>query len=194
MDSDVLIKHFAMRPLEPEGGWFVETWRSGQEVDTPRGKRSLGTAILYLLRAGEFSAMHRLASDELWHFYLGDPAELLLLKPDGSSRIITLGHAVASLARGKGWRADPDGTGATHPFAGANVSAGHQLQAIVPKGSWQGCRVMEGGRFALMGTTVTPGFEPEDLELGHRDELLRNYSDREPMIVALTRSHRPPFA
>jgi len=160
LHPETIIELFKMQPLEAEGGYFVETWRSEQQIESPNGLRSLGTTILYLLRAGDFSAMHRLASDEIWHFHLGDPAELLLLKQDGSSKVVTLG---------------PD------------VSAGQQVQVVIPTGTWQGCRVIHGGTFALMGTTVTPGFEYEDFELGRREELLNAYPDRTGMITALTR-------
>jgi predicted cupin superfamily sugar epimerase len=157
-----LIKFFAMKPLGREGGYYVETYRASEEIGPaalpPRydGRRSLGTAILYLLTPETFSAMHRLKSDEVFHFYLGDPVTMLQLHPDPASDINTLGHDILN---------------------------GQRIQATVPAGTWQGCFLNEGGRFALMGTTLAPGFESADFELGDREELLEQY----PLIVRLTR-------
>jgi predicted cupin superfamily sugar epimerase len=95
--------------------------------------------MYYLLTPDTFSALHRLPTDEVFHFYLGDPVEMLQLYSDGSGRVVTLG---------------PD------------LGAGQQLQAIVPRGVWQGSTLRAGGAWALLGTTVAPGFDFEDYEAG----------------------------
>ncbi|MHC4986428.1 MAG: cupin domain-containing protein, partial [Planctomycetota bacterium] len=143
----------------PEGGHFRETYRSDQILETPFGRRAASTAILYLLAGGEFSAFHRVWSDEMFHFYAGDPVELVLLDEAGC-RTITLG---------------PD------------VAAGQQPQALVPGGTWQALRLPGGGQWALMGCTVAPGFEFEDFELARRDELAVKFPAEESLIRQLTR-------
>ncbi len=154
-----------LRPHPAEGGFFAETYRSderlaGEALPTRYGgARAFGTAIYYLLTPETFSTMHRLASDEVFHFYLGDPVEMLHLFPDGTGRIVTLG---------------PD------------LEAGMRPQAIVPRGAWQGARLVPGGRFALLGTTVAPGFDFADYEAGPREALLRTYPAFRDCIVALT--------
>lgn len=166
MTAQQIIEHFGMKPLANEGGYYVETYRCKQEViqgnvaETYDGSRSLGTAILYLLTSETFSALHRLRSDELYHFYLGDPVTMLRLRADGSGEVITLGH---------------------------DIVGGQQVQVSVPAGVWQGSMVAPGGRFALMGTTVTPGFEFKDSELGERDVLSQQYSAYSDLITQLTR-------
>lgn len=100
-------------------------------------------------------------SDEIFHFYTGDPVEMLHLRPDGTSATLTLGP---------------------------NLHEGMHPQIVVPGGVWQGARVVPGGRYALLGCTVAPGFEFEDFELGNRDELLREYPEHVLMIRALTRA------
>ena len=153
-------------PLEPEGGFFAETYRStdvfaaGSAGAGRRDERSLSTAIYYLLDGGSFSALHRLRADELFHFYLGDPVEMLHLHPDGTGRLHVLG---------------PD------------LGAGMRPQVVVPRGVWQGTRLLAGGRFALLGTTVAPGFDSADFETGRRDELISAYPAFRERIVALTR-------
>jgi predicted cupin superfamily sugar epimerase len=107
-----------------------------------------------------FSALHRLRGDEVFHFYLGDPVEMLHLRPDGTGGTITLGSA---------------------PHAGMHP------QVVVPAGVWQGARIAPGGRYALLGCTVAPGFELEDFELGKRDSLVREYPAHAEMIRDLTR-------
>ena len=102
--------------------------------------------------------MHRIKSDEIFHFYLGCAVTQLHLYPDGTSKIITLG---------------PD------------IPNGQQPQIVVPANTWQGS-ILTAGDFALMGTTVTPGFEFEDFELGKETELLEKYPDRKDLIVKLT--------
>jgi predicted cupin superfamily sugar epimerase len=104
--------------------------------------------------------MHRLKSDEIFHFYLGDPVEMLQLWPDGSSRRVVLGSDLAS---------------------------GNSLQQVVPKDVWQGSYLLEGGRFALLGCTVAPGFEFEDYQSGTRDGLIRQYPREQDLIAKLTR-------
>jgi predicted cupin superfamily sugar epimerase len=148
-----------------EGGFFTETYRAGEQIpqatlpDRYDGSRSLATAIYYLLTPETFSAMHRLQSDEIFHFYLGDPVEMLQLQPDGSGRVLILG---------------PDILGGMRP------------QLVVSKGVWQGARVCPGGGFALMGATVSPGFEYRDYETGRSAELMRAYPEFRELIAALT--------
>lgn len=166
-EAAALIARLGLAPHPREGGWFVETYRSDERIardvlpERYGADRALGTAIYYLLTPATFSEMHRLASDEIFHFYLGDPVEMLLLRPDGSGEAILLG---------------PD------------LAAGMRPQVAVPRGVWQGARLREGGRFALLGTTVAPGFEYADYETGARADLLAAHPAHAPRIVALTRT------
>ena len=152
-------------PLEPEGGCFAEAYRSRATLaagalpglDSPR---PLATAIYYLLEPGTFSALHRLRADEIFHFYLGDPVEMLQLGPGADGRVLRLG---------------------------GDLLAGERPQAVVPAGAWQGTRLVAGGRWALLGTTVSPGFDAADFELGRRAELLARWPAHGATIEALTR-------
>lgn len=167
MTADEIVSILDLKLHPAEGGYFVETHRSderlGQEALPTRygGPRALGTAIYYLLTPDTFSAMHRLTSDEVFHFYLGDPVEMLHLFPDGSGEVVTLG---------------------------ADLLTGMRPQVVVPRGVWQGSRLVPGGRFALLGTTVAPGFDFADYEHGRRDHLLQAYPAFRDTILALTRS------
>ena len=133
-----------------EGGYFVQTWKSEEQIPLAAlptrysGARAAGTAIYYLLEPSTFSEMHRLISDEVFHFYLGDPVEMLQLWPDGSSRVVVLGN---------------------------DLAAGMLPQFIAPKGVWQGTRLVPGGEVALLGCTVTPGFDFADYASGSYAEL-----------------------
>ncbi len=154
-----------MQPHPIEGGYFAETYRSFGTV--PRsalasypGDRSLSTAIYYLLTPDTFSAVHRVRGDEMFHFYLGDPVEMLQLKPDASGEVLLLGQDIAS---------------------------GMRLQHNVPGGVWQGSRLKQGGKYALLGTTMSPGFEYDDYETGKRQELIVRYPQHAELITALTR-------
>lgn len=147
----------------PEGGFYRETYRSARAItlaDQNAAPRSLATAIYYLLTTDTFSELHRLPYDELFHFYLGDRVELLCLYPGGSSALILLGK---------------------------DVVGGEQLQVVVPAGTMFGCRLAAGGEYALMGTTVAPGFDFADYERGERQELTAAWPDRGDLIAALTR-------
>lgn len=149
--------------LEPhpiEGGHFRQTWVSTETVELERGVRAAGTAIYYLLEEGAFSEMHALASDEVFHFYLGDPVELLQLHPDGRSAVFVLG---------------PD------------LAAGQHVQLVVPAGVWQGTRLVEGGKMALLGCTVSPGFDYADYRGGRFAELAEKWPTQGERIRALTR-------
>jgi hypothetical protein len=154
-----------MRPHPIEGGYFAETYRGGLVVPQSLlpgypGDRAISTAIYYLLTPDTFSAMHRVRGDEMFHFYLGDAVEMLQLKPDSTGEMILLGQ---------------------------HIAAGMRLQHTVPGGVWQGSRVRAGGKYALLGTTMAPGFEYEDYETGKRAELAAQYSQYSAMITALTR-------
>lgn len=165
---DELVKALNLVPLPEEGGLYAETWRSGvtlpaENLPAPYGgPRMAGTAIYFLLTAepGCFSALHAVAGDEIFHFYLADPVEMLLLHPDGRHELVTLG---------------PD------------VLGGQRVQFVVPGGVWQGCRLAPGGRYALMGTTMAPGFDPADFTLGRRADLSALYPAAESLINLLTR-------
>ena len=176
-DDGVKIEELkALLDLEPhprEGGCFVRTWQSREVVPHAMlparytGPRLAGTAIYYLLEAYTFSEMHRLRSDEVFHFYLGGPVEMLQLLPDGTGRVVMLGH---------------------------DLAAGMRPQVVVPQGVWQGSRLAARGGapdeepFALIGCTVSPGFDFEDYESGDRAALVREYPEHRALIEALTRS------
>lgn len=164
-----LIELLGLMPLPVEGGLFRQTWLAEDSLPAqalpPRYGRAkpAGTAIYYLLTADpdSFSALHRLPSVEIYHFYLGDPVEMLLLHPDGGGEELVLGP---------------------------ELEAGQHVQFAVPRGDWQGSRLRPGGRFALLGTTMAPGFDVEDYEGGVRAELVARYPAFAERIRALTRT------
>jgi uncharacterized protein len=178
--ADRIIESLGLKPLPMEGGYYVETYRSDDMI--PRAtlperysaERSICTAIYFLLTPGVFSAMHRLKSDEVYHFYLGYPVEMLLLHANGTHELVTLGsHVVSGFERATS--GNPD------------TSAGEKPQVVVPHGVWQGARLREGGEFALLGATVAPGFEFDDYEHGEREALVSAYPNCERLIMELTR-------
>jgi len=168
MTADQIIALLNLAPHPKEGGYFRETYRSSETVSEktlPRqykGIRSFATAIYYLLTPETFSAIHRLQSDEIFHFYLGDPVEMLQLWPDGTGRILVLG---------------------------SDLLKKMQPQVVVPRGVWQGARLYKNGRFALLGATVSPGFEFADYESGKRHELVASYPRFQDVITALTNTN-----
>jgi predicted cupin superfamily sugar epimerase len=167
LTAEQIIDLLNLKSHPKEGGYFTESYRSQETLlqkslpDRYHGGRPFGTAIYYLLTPETFSVLHRLKSDEIFHFYLGDPVEMLQLLPDGSGRTILLG---------------------------SDIFNGMQLQTVILRNIWQGARLVTGGAFALMGTTVSPGFAYEDYETGRRDELIRAYPKFQEKILSLTTS------
>jgi len=160
-----LIAHLGLKPLPHEGGYFAPSWRSAA---TDGAGRAAGSAIWFLLTPEDFSALHRLKTDELWHFYAGDPVEHVQLDPrDRTVRVTKLG---------------PD------------VLAGQAPQLAVPGGVWQGARLAparEGGHgWALLGCTLAPAWDEREFELGARATLLAEFPAAAAPVDALTRIAR----
>ncbi|MDV7396639.1 cupin domain-containing protein, partial [Arthrospira platensis SPKY1] len=136
MNAKQVIKHLNLRPLPIEGGFYRETFQSEEwlpESGMPRrytGAKRYYSAIYFLITPESWSTLHRLPTDEIFHFYLGDPVEQLLLYPDGNGEKVLLGN---------------------------QLELGAQPQVRVPGFTWQGARLAEGGAFALLGTTMSPG-------------------------------------
>jgi predicted cupin superfamily sugar epimerase len=148
-----------------EGGYFRRTYTSSLNVEVEHGPqsatRAMGTAIYYLLEPGTFSEMHVLASDELFHFYLGDPVEMLQLWPSGETRVMVLG---------------PD------------LATGQHVQLLVPAGVWQGTRLVGEGQVALLGCSVVPGFDFADYTSGSYAKLATKWPGESDRIKLLTRT------
>jgi len=161
MTADDIKALLRLQPHPLEGGWYRRTYTAEVSVALPRGMCPCGTAIYYLLEAGTFSEMHQLTSDEIFHFYLGDPVEMLQLLPDGSSAVFTLGP---------------------------HLQAGQHVQLTVPAGVWQGTRLSDGGNVALLGCTVAPGFDFADYRSGTYADLAATWPEQAERIRALTRS------
>jgi predicted cupin superfamily sugar epimerase len=161
MTASEIIAHLQLEPHPVEGGHFRRTYTSTLNMETERGQRAAGTAIYYLLEPGTFSEMHVLQSDELFHFYLGDPVEMLQLWPNGESKTVTLG---------------PD------------LAAGQHVQLLVPAGVWQGTRLIGEGKVALLGCSVVPGFDFADYTSGSYEELAAKWPEQAERIQALTRT------
>jgi predicted cupin superfamily sugar epimerase len=163
--TDALIKQYGLQP-HPEGGFFAETYRSPgliPETALPTGfagARNFSTAIVFLLRENDFSALHRLGQDEVWHFYSGGPLRLIMISPDGKLSETILGQ---------------------------NNAAGELAQAVVPAGHWFGARPATGSGFSFVGCTVAPGFDFADFELGKRSEFLALWPELERIILEFTR-------
>lgn len=163
-----IIERLRLEPLPVEGGHFRQTWVADEVVAAEAlparyaRAKAAGTAIYYLLtdEADSFSAFHRLPTDEVYHFYLGDPVEQWRLHEGGRVERVVLG---------------PD------------LAAGQVVQHVAPRGVWQGSRLVPGGRVALLGTTMAPGFDPSDYEGGVRERLLSTHPAAADVIRALTR-------
>lgn len=152
--AEEIISILDLKPLNMEGGYFKETYRSSETIPRdclPRrygSSKAFSTAIYYLLTPGTFSSLHMLPTDELYHFYLGDPVEMLQLREDGSGQIMIIGQ---------------------------DLSVGMALQTVVQRGTWQGSKLVDGGKFALMGTTMSPAFDYEDFIPGDKRFLMETY-------------------
>ena len=161
-----IVKKLDLQP-HPEGGYYKETYRSEDIIrDTIlgnefNGSRNLCTGIYYLLESDDFSALHKINQDEMWHFYLGEAIELTMISDAGELSMVTIGN---------------------------NVSNGEVLQFVVPKRYWFGARLLKANSFALVGCTVSPGFDFNDFKLGEREELLNKFPQHEDIIESLTRA------
>ncbi|MES2130839.1 MAG: cupin domain-containing protein [Bacteroidota bacterium] len=148
-----------------EGGAFRETYRSGMTLaqkhlsNNFKGDRNASTAIYFLLKYGQFSALHKIASDELWHFYEGDSLHIYEITVDGTLIIHKLGR---------------------------DLEKGETFQCIVQAGSWFGSRCEVAGGFSLVGCTVAPGFDFEDFLLADRVELFTLFPQYKKLVHELT--------
>ncbi len=167
-----LMDFLQLEPLPVEGGFYKQTYKASEKIPENLlpagcvGPHPMGTAILYFYTddPDSFSAIHRLPLDETYHFYMGDPVEMLLLYPDGHSERVILGHDVLN---------------------------GQKVQFTVPRGVWQSSHLLPGGDYALAGTTMSPGYEDTDYEGGDRDEMIRLYPQEAGLIRVLTRPGAP---
>ena len=155
MDAEDVIARFGLVPLVAEGGFVNRYWPNADDSEA-----APGSAIWFLVSDGPAgsSRFHRLTIDEIWHRYLGEPAELVLLEPGGASR---------------------------HVLLGVDLAAGHELAVVVPAGTWMACRTT--GRWSLLGTTMAPGFTPGCFAVGTAAELLAGWPREAAAIAALTR-------
>jgi predicted cupin superfamily sugar epimerase len=160
-----LIQQYDLQP-HPEGGWYKETYRSGEYISGDAlperfaGNRAFSTAIYFLLEQGNFSAFHKIKSDECWHFYAGYPLLIYVLQPHGHLNIIQLGQ---------------------------DILAGQVFQFTVPANCWFASRPAEGSRFCFVGCTVAPGFDFADFEMADSNTLSAIYPGHETTISNLCR-------
>jgi len=169
LTAEQIIRHFGLEPLPGEGGLFRQSYVATERI--PRraldsrypNDKPMCTAIYYLLTDApdSFSALHKLPTDEVYHFYSGDPVDMLLLYPDGPGGRVRLG---------------PD------------LMSGEHVQFVVPREVWQGSRLVPGGRWALLGTTMAPGYTDSDYTGGTRADLLARYPEFAAQIMRLTRA------
>jgi len=165
MTAEEVKKILGLVPHPREGGYYIRTYESGELLPPTAfadgrypGPRHTATAIYYLLEPTTFSEMHRLKSDEIFHFYTGDPVEMLQLHVGGGS-ILRIGN---------------------------RLDLGEKPQVVVPRGVWQGSRLLPGGAWALLGCSVSPGFDFEDYESAKREELIAGWPEFSPLLRELT--------
>jgi len=150
----------------PEGGFYSETYRSDEMLlrssldDRYAGSRSISTSIYFLLEGNQFSAFHKIKSDELWHFYDGSAVKLYLISEDGTLEI---------------------------KVVGININKNELPQITIPKNIWFAAEPIKKENYTLVGCTVAPGFDFNDFELGKRKELLQRFSQHKDLIIRFTR-------
>lgn len=154
LSVEQIVKKLDLKP-HPEGGFYRETYRAGGKF----GDHNHSTAIYFLVTPGNFSALHKLKFDEVWHFYSGGPITIVELTPNGAKKTVI----------------------------GTNIEKGEVPQYVVPSGTWFGSYLNEGGKYALVGCTISPGFEFKDFEIGKRAELLKSFPNAKDEIIRLTR-------
>jgi predicted cupin superfamily sugar epimerase len=172
VDLEQIIEHFGLKPLPVEGGIFTQSYCATETIphhalpERYTTDKPLGTAIYYFYTPdfNSFSALHMLPTDEIYHFYLGDPIEMLFLHPDGKSERVILGQDILN---------------------------GQKVQHVAPRGVWHGSHMPHGGKFALVGTTMAPGFTNGDYLGGDRDELIKQFPHEAELITRLTRPDEP---
>lgn len=155
MDASYYVTHLGLLP-HPEGGYYKETYRANGQF----GDRDYSTAIYFLLEEGNFSAFHRIKSDEVWHFYAG--TGLVIVEIDETGNLI-------------------------NTLLGNDLVKGQQYQYVVKAGRWFASYLSNKGGFALVGCTVSPGFDFKDFEMAKRKDLLKEYPNHGEIIHQLTR-------
>lgn len=161
MNTTTIIKKFGLQP-HPEGGLFRETYRSILEMNTSPGddRRNVSTAILFMLKEGDFSAFHKIRSDELWHYHLGKGAYIYCINEDGALSVLRLS---------------------------ADDSPDSQLQIVIPANTWFAAELIEPNDFLLSSCTVAPGFDFRDFILAGRNTLIAQFPQHKQLITKLTR-------
>lgn len=160
-----LIDKYNLQP-HPEGGWYAQTYSSKETISAKAlpehftADRPVSTAIYFLLEQGNFSAFHRIKSDECWHFYLGDPLEVFIILPTGDLQTILLGN---------------------------DFSSNQLFQFVVPANCWFASRPANGSKYCFVGCTVAPGFDFDDFELAKADDLVIEYPKHLRLIKQLCR-------
>lgn len=155
-----IIARLGLQPLPREGGFFRRTWTG--PISSSRNPRPVSTSIYFLITAEAFSALHCLDADETWHFYAGDSVRLVQLDPQQGRHHETI--------------------------LGSSVLAGHTPQITVTAGNWQGaCLHEEKHGWALLGCTMTPGWDEHGFVLGIRRDLINRFPEAAAVIKRLTR-------
>lgn len=160
-----IIEHYGMLP-HPEGGYYKETYRAAETIPQAalparfNAGRAFSTAIYFLLQQGNFSAFHRIKSDECWHFYAGETLLVYVIDDKGILQVTKLG---------------------------SNVAEGETFQYVVPAGCWFASAPAQGSSYCFVGCTVSPGFDFADFELAERNNLVAQYPQHANIITALTR-------
>jgi predicted cupin superfamily sugar epimerase len=166
MKTTEIVVALEMLP-HPEGGWYKESYRSTDTISSSclpksfNGVRNFSTAIYFLLENGNFSAFHRIKSDEVWHFYAGGPLEIFIIHENGTLEVLTLG---------------------------SGLNADEKFQQVVPANVWFASRPKQGVSFSLVGCTVSPGFDFNDFELAKQNDLEMEFPQHQTIIHELTRT------
>lgn len=164
-EIEKLIQKLELQP-HPEGGYFKETYRSEGFIPKDSlgkaytGPRNYSTCIYFLLTSDTFSAFHKIQQDEFWHFYKGSSIDLHLISPDGNHSKVVIGN---------------------------DIENGEIPQFVVPGGYWFGGKVMAKDSYALVGCTVSPGFDFADFTLAEREKLIQEFPQHKGIIEELTR-------